>query len=196
MSIQLQKFIEKHTPGENLQKADPEKTARYREYLPGPLLELWAEYGFGLYGGGLIQVIDPDLYRDNLWGWLMREEEDMSRLPIALSAFGDIFYYRLLSDDGDEDVAFLDPHTSEGECIVWSLEEFFNEWCCDEEVVSEFLNLGMFQESVAAKGQLEENQFYYFVPALRMGGARSVAGIDRGDAVVHLDFLLQLALDE
>lgn len=196
MTIQLQKFIETHQPGRNLEKADPEKVSRYNPYLPKCLLELWTQYGYGLYGGGLIQLIDPDIYRENLWGWLMREEEDMDRLPIALSAFGDVFYYRRLSENGDEDISFLDPHTSEGGDIVWSLEDFFNDWCCNEEAISDFLNAAMLRESIAAKGDLENNQIYFFVPALRLGGQRSASTVDRGEALVHLDFLLQLALGQ
>jgi hypothetical protein len=194
MEIQLQKFIEKHQPGPGCQPTDSEKISRYKDHLPETLLELWKEAGFGLYGDGLIQIIDPDIYRENLRGWLMREEEDMSRLPIAISAFGDLFYYRKLSEDDDEDVSFIDPHTSEGGDLVWSLEEFFNQWCCDEEIIGNFLTEDMFREAASRKGLLEQNQIYYFVPALRLGGSRSLEHTDRGNAVVHLDILLQLAL--
>jgi hypothetical protein len=70
--IQLQPFIDRHAPGPHLEKADRSKLDRYRGHLPPALLELWAAYGFGLYGNGLIQLIDTDRYRQNLWGWLMR----------------------------------------------------------------------------------------------------------------------------
>ena len=48
-------------------------------------------------------------YQDVLWSWLMKDQPDMTRLPIAISAFGLVFYYRLLSEDGDEDISFIDP---------------------------------------------------------------------------------------
>jgi hypothetical protein len=195
MSIQLQEFIDTYRPGGNLRTASQEKVARYENHLPGSLLELWEKVGFGHYGDGLIQIVDPDIYRDTLWGWLMREEEDMSRPPIAISAFGDMFYYRKLSEKGDEDVAFIDPHTSESDVTVWSLEDFFNEWCCDEEIMSDFLEEGMFREAVSTKGELEHDEVFMFVPALRLGGSRSVENMERGNAPVHLDLLLQLALD-
>lgn len=192
--IQLQPFIDRHAPGLHLEKADPSKLARYRGHLPPALLELWTDYGFGLYGNGLIQLIDPDRYRQNLWGWLMRGEADLTRLPIAMSAFGTIFYYRRLSDEGDEDVSFLDPHTSESGDLTWSLEEFFNGWCCDDGVISDFLDAGMVKDVAIEKGALENDQMYFFVPALRLGGERAVRCVERGDAAVHLDLLLQMAL--
>ena len=119
----------------------------------------------------------------------------MSRLPIAISAFGDIFYYRKLSEGADEDISFVDPHTSQGGDVVWSLEDFFNEWCCNEETISDFLNPPLLREAVSAKGNLENDEMFFFVPALRLGGKRIATNIDRGDSVSHLNLLLRLALE-
>lgn len=54
----------------------------------------------------------------------MKDQPDMTRLPIAISAFGLVFYYRLLSEDGDEDVSFIDPHNSDIGVTAWSLTDF------------------------------------------------------------------------
>ncbi|NLR74494.1 GAD-like domain-containing protein [Leeia aquatica] len=190
MGITLQAFVDTFEPGLRLRRADPGKIAQYQPYLPDSLLELWRQHGFGVYGDGLIQIVDPDDYRDNLWDWLMRDE-DMSRLPIAISAFGDIFYYRKLSDAGDEDVCYLDPHTSEGGVLVWSLTQFFNEWCCNQDVRSDFFRQAQFEKTVKGAGILHEGQMYFFVPALRLGGGL-VTNIERGAAAPHLHFLLEL----
>ena len=119
----------------------------------------------------------------------------MSRIPIAISAFGYIFYYRLLSDQGDEDVSYIDPHISDVGVLNWSLNDFFNDWCCDQTTISDFLKQEMFEEAVAMHGPLQSDQMYCFTPALRLGGVKSVKSIKHGDAVVHLDFLQALALD-
>jgi hypothetical protein len=195
MSIALSHFIQRHKPATNLVKPSAELITNYQEHLPESLLELWSTHGFGFYGDGLIQLINPDLYRENFWQWLLLEDEDMTRLPIALTAFGEIFYYRSLSDDGDEDVSFLDPHVSESGDLAWSLEDFFNDWCCDEEQYSDFLDSKMLQQAISMKGPLEKNQIYYYVPALRLGGKRDIENIDKGDAPTHLELLLQLALE-
>ncbi|WP_086481910.1 GAD-like domain-containing protein [Oceanospirillum sanctuarii] len=203
MAIKLQTFIDTHTPGENLQQASAEILARYRDHLPASLLELWQTHGFGFYGDGLIQLINPEQYQDNLWGWLMYDEEDMDRLPIALSAFGDILYFRNLTgeDEGldeeeDEvDVAFIDPHTSQSDSLVWSLEEFFNDFCCDEEVIEEFFCRSRLLKTRKLKGVLAADEIYYPVPALRLGGNGEPENSDKGDASVQLDLLLQMALN-
>jgi hypothetical protein len=191
MPIVLQKFIDIHKPDAGAQLASEALIANYKTHLPACLLELWKEKGFGLYSNGLIQIINPELYKETLWGWLMRDE-DMTRIPIAISAFGVIFYYRKLSDQGDEDVCFLDPHDSRGHDINWSLESFFNDSCCDSQFISEHLAKDMFDEAVGLHGKLPPNQMYCFVPALRLGGDRSAQSSRPGDANVQLNILLQL----
>ena len=204
MAIKLQQFIDTHTPGENLQQASAELVARYRRHLPASLMELWQTHGFGFYGDGLIQLINPEQYQDNLWGWLMYDEEDMSRLPIALTAFGDIFYFRNLTGDEDEaldeeddevDVAFISPHHSQSDVLAWSLEDFFNDFCCDKEATEEFFQRSRQLKTRELKGALGADEIYYPVPALRLGGNDEPANSERGNALVQLDILLQLALD-
>lgn len=190
----LDPFLQRHPPTASLTRASAGQLARYAQHLPAPLLTLWQQHGFGFYGKGLVQLINPDVYSENLWGWLMREEPDMDRLPIAISAMGTIFYYRKLSEDGDEDVSFLNPHTSEAGCTVWSLAQFFNEWLCEDENLVDQLHAEQFDAMVAKAGPLQCDEMYFHEPALRLGGDGGLDGIARGNAPVHLSLLLELAL--
>lgn len=194
-SESLRPFLQRHPAPAGLPRASADQLQRYAGHLPAPLLALWQQHGFGFYGEGLVQLIDPDVYRDNLWGWLMRDEPDMERLPIALSAMGTIFYYRKLSDDGDEDVSFINPHTSETGCAVWSLAQFFNEWLVDDDTLRDALHAESFAAMAAHAGPLARDEMYFPEPALRLGGDLDPQHIARGSAPVHLDFLLQLVLD-
>lgn len=195
-SLALTAFLKQHPPTPGLKSATAEQLARYAEHLPAALLELWQQHGFGFYGRGLVQLIDPDLYRDNLWGWLMRDEPDLERLPIALSPLGTVFYYRRLSDDGDEDVSYLNPHTSTTGCAAWSLSDFFNDWLTEPENLSDLMQADELDALVRQAGPLQANEMYFHEPALRLGGEGELTGICRGSAPVHLDLLLQLALGD
>jgi hypothetical protein len=193
--MQLQSFINKF-PADQLQnKVSDDIIKKYQSYLPEALLELWQKQGFGFYGNGLIQIIHPELYQEVLWSWLMKDEPDMTRLPIAISAFGIVFYYRLLSEDGDEDVSFMDPHNSDIGVTVWSLNDFFNDWLCNDEIIEQFLEKHAVEKAQALYGKLAHNQMYCYLPALRLGGRASDLNLDKGDAPTHLDFLYQLALE-
>ncbi len=191
--MQLQQYINKFPVDVAGNSVSDEIIKKYQNYLPAELLELWKTYGFGFYGNGLIQIINPELYQDNLWDWLLKSEPDKSRLPIAISAFGVIFYYRKLSDE-DEDISFIDPQTSEVDVTVWSLEEFFNEWLCDDEIIEVFLEKTLLEKAQKKYGKLPENKMYCFLPPLRMGGSKEDLNLDIGSTVVHLDLLYQLAV--
>lgn len=196
MGFKYKNFIKNFPPKGNHDFPSELKISSYKNHLPQGLLELWEKYGFGLYGEGCIQIVDPDIYRENLWGWLLRDEADMERLPIGITAFGGIFYYRLLSDDGDEDISFLNPHTSEGWDLAWSADDFFNEWCCDKDSLSDVIDFDMYEGAVSKLGELSAGQIYYYVPALRLGGVESLGALNKGDAIVHFDMLLELALSK
>jgi hypothetical protein len=192
--LQYQTFIDQLPPkGERAYPTQAQLTF-YADYLPSGLLELWKSHGFGFYGDDGFQLIDPDVYRDNLWGWLLRDDGDMDRLPIAITAFGEVLYYRSLSDEGDEDVCILNPHTSEGWVLIWSADDFFNYWCCDRGNYEEVTNLNLFKEAEQRFGALKPNEMFYFTPALRLGGVEKLEHISKGNALVHLDLLLQMAL--
>ena len=193
--MQLQTFINKFSVDQAGNTVSFETVKKYQAYLPEALLELWQNHGFGFYGNGLLQIINPELYQDVLWSWLMKDQPDMTRLPIAISAFGLVFYYRLLSEDGDEDVSFIDPHNSDIGVTAWSLTDFFNDWICDDEIIEQFLEKSALAKAQTQYGKLTDNQMYCYLPALRLGGRASDLNLDKGDAATHLDFLYQLAVN-
>lgn len=193
--MQLQAFIDKFSVDQAGNTVSPETVKKYQAYLPEALLELWQNYGFGFYGNGLLQIINPELYQDVLWSWLMKDQPDMTRLPIAISAFGLVFYYRLLSEDGDEDISFIDPHNSDIRVTAWSLTDFFNDWICDDEIIEQFLEKSALAKAQTQYGKLVDNQMYCYLPALRLGGRASDLNLDKGDAATHLAFLYQLAVN-
>lgn len=192
--LELQRFVDAYPPGSGVQKADDGLITRYSGLVPDSLLALWQNVGFGSYGGGLVQIVNPDAWRSLLHRWLLLEEDDPTRIPIAISAFGRVFYYRRLSDEGDEDVCSLDPHRSDLDVIVWSLNEFFNDFLCEPACANDSLQVPAFQAAVTRHGPLDDGQMFTYVPALRLGGSESTERLEKEDAFVHLEFLLQLAL--
>ncbi|CAH0534010.1 hypothetical protein VST7929_01892 [Vibrio stylophorae] len=188
-------FIQALAPSAHNQIAAPEMVDRYRDWLPVSLLDLWQTHGFGFYGDGLLQLINPDDYRDNLWGWLMRDEADMSRLPIALTAFGGLIYYRQL-DEAICDVAYIDTQTSSTSVLAYDLASFFNECCLDPEVQREIFQSELLAQSRACHGSLKRNEVYALSPVLRLGGDYQSSMLHISLARPYLDWLLELALDE
>lgn len=186
--MELKSFLEKYQPTDTIPAGD-EVLARYREIVPASLVELWKAHGFGKYNNGIIEIVNPDEYRDTLEMWLGKKVDNY--VPVALGAFGDLFYYRKLTET-DEDVCVLDPHFRKIHNIVWSLNDFFNDFLTDEEIMSRNLMGNMLKEAKERLGELQRNEIYIFTPALAIGGAGKIDGVDKGNAQVHLSLLFQL----
>lgn len=187
--MELQAFIEKYRPGQDLQKVNQSKIAEYSTRLPASILELWRDYGFGAYSDGLIRLINPEIYNETLYTWLGKKND--KRIPIAISAFGELFYYRDLGS-GEADVSMLKVHDKLIEVCSWSLKDFFNDYLCDYEIIEAVLRHELFQKALQKHGPLKNDEIYSFVPALALGGAAEVEFIKKANARVHLDLLFQM----
>lgn len=170
-------------------KASKDVVLKYKNILPKYLINIWEETGFGKYNNGLIEIINPDEYQNTLELWLGKKVDNY--IPIALSAFGRLFYYRKLTE-ADEDVSVINPHYKEIDVCVWSLQSFFDDYLCQEDVMQFELQKELFTQAVDVHGALKSGEMYYFVPALPLGGAESIDYIQKGNSIVHLSFLLQL----
>jgi hypothetical protein len=189
--LKLQAFVTKHAPDSSVKPPSAALVQSYRGILPDALLELWERVGLGRYGAGAIQLINPDEYKPALYGWLMLATPNPDRIPIAISAFGKLFYYRKLAERA-EDVAFIDPHWRSTDVVNWSLEDFFNDSMCDDDIIEDVLQSELFGECTAKYGGLAEGEIYFYVPALVLGGSESVDSMGQGNALVHLELLLQM----
>lgn len=187
--MQPEKFLKTFEPGQTV--IPPAETiALYEKILPAPLIALWREKGWGKYGGGLIELVDPSAFQDTLERWLGRKAPNY--VPIAIGAFGQLFYYRKLTEN-DEDVCMLDPHYRSIINCSWSLSGFFDNYLCDEEVRHDILDEKLFSAAIMKHGPLSTNEIFFFSPALALGGAKEEKYIDKGNCQVHLEILFQLA---
>jgi len=185
----FQKFVELYQIPNELRKPTREMLDFYEDKLPKELLEFWVEYGFGNYGNGLIKIVEPSDYMDSFYTWM--GGEDHSKLPILVTAFGDIFYYRKLSNT-EEDICLLNIHYRNIQVCEYSLVDFFKNYIVNAELSKELLKQDLFRESQKKAGTLTEDEIYFFKPALVLGGAENVEFIDKGDGSVHQSILFQM----
>lgn len=185
----ISKFIEKFRPGENLQKPDEEILNFGRQMLPKDIIQLWEEYGFGEYGNGLIKVVDPREYMNSLYMWL--GQKDFNKIPIIVTAFGDIFYYRKL-EDNENDILLLNIHYRKIEVCTYSYQEFFENYILDENIIKNVLREDLFKQAVEELGKLEYKDIFFFTPALVLGGGEDIKYLKKGNGAVHHQVLLQI----
>lgn len=184
----MEKFLLKYSPS-LVEKENQSLMRQYQKVLPESLLSFWENHGLGKYGEGLIELINPETYRETLNTWLGKEM--LNYVPIAMSAFGELFYYRKLTEK-DEDVCILDPHYRKIEVCTWSLDQFFDEYLCDEDIIKDLLRENLFNEALSTVGKLDQDEIYIFTPALALGGSENINSLRKGNSIVCLDILFQL----
>ena len=182
-------FLQEYPPCGELQKPESEFLKMAAKVVPAELLNFWQQYGFGSYGEGIIKVVNPTDYMGSLYMWLGKE--DFTKIPIMVTAFGDIIYYRRLSETED-DVCMLNIHYRKVEVLAYSFNDFWQKTVGDETIMSQVLYKDMYSQVVRERGTLQSNEIFYFVPALVLGGVISAMNVDKGDAVVHLQLFYGL----
>lgn len=163
----------------------------YKEKVPNLLIDLWKSDGFGKYNNGLIEMVNPKDFEPVLWTWLGREVENY--VPFAISGFGELFYYRKLTET-DEDVCMIDIQYRKIETIVWSLESFFENFLTEEEDRKDWLREDLFNEAISKQGNLSINEVFTFTPALAIGGAEELQYLKKGNAQVYQDIVFQMTM--
>lgn len=161
--------------------------------LPKEIIELWEEYGFGEYGDGLLKVVDPREYMNSLYTWL--GQKDFNKIPIIVTAFGDIFYYRKL-EDNENDVSLLNIHYRKVEACGYSYQEFFEKYILDEDIIKNVLRADLYKQAVKELGKLDYKDIFFFTPALVLGGREELKYIKKGNGAVHHQVLLQIGQEE
>lgn len=157
--IKLHPFIKANPPHPDCVPATPQLLQRYEGRLPAALLELWRKHGLGRYGRRQICLVDPEAWQSTLDRWIVSPPDATVRIPLALTPFGTLIYYRKLTPT-DEDVATLNPVTRHTGVLSWSLENLFNEVLSDPGQVDEFIQPTMLDTAREQAGPLAPNEVY------------------------------------
>jgi len=185
----LEKFKSHYIPDADCTLASEATIQKYEAKIPVTLLEIWKTTGFGKYNNGLIEFVNPEDFEDSLWTWLGKEVPNY--VPFAISAFGELFYYRRLSEV-DEDVCIIDIQYREIKTLIWSMKGFLEDLLLDEEDRTIWLREKLFMEAFKQQGKLEKHEVFTFTPILAFGGAEEVEYLKKGNAQIYLDLVFQM----
>lgn len=185
----FEKFLEKYPPAAECKPLEAAVIEKYKDIVPASLVEFWQTHGTGKYGEGMLEIINPDLYRQTLETWLGKEVPNY--IPIAMSNFGDLYYFRKLSEE-DEDICVIDPCYRDITTLDWNMEDFFDNTLAGNDYYNNTLRRELFLQAVEKKGPLAVGEIYLFEPALSAGGAEEIEHVGKGNGIVHLDLLFQM----
>ncbi len=189
--------------GPAIKTAQPNQATltKYQGKLPARLLEYWQEYGFSGWGAGRFWVVNPEDYQDILDTWLAGTPfvEQDSYYVIGRSAFGRLFiwgetsgrsitinanYGMIFPTDSTENLAKRGPERS--------IDLFFACLSQDEMDTTDLDEVPLFERALEKLGELEADEMYGFVPALALGGAPTLAHLQKVKAMEHLAFIAEL----
>lgn len=185
----LENFNSYYLPAADCTPASHKTIKQYEHKVPESLIEIWKTTGLGKYNDGLIEFVNPADFEDNLWTWLGREVPNY--VPFAISGFGELFYYRKLTEE-DEDVCLIDIQYRKIETLVWSMDGFLNDLLLDDEDRNVWLRESLFVEAVKQKGKLEQHEIFTFAPILALGGAEEIEYLQKGNAQVYQELVFQM----
>ncbi|PTA69745.1 GAD-like domain-containing protein [Deinococcus arcticus] len=189
-------FLQRFAPA-GTRSAPPQRQAQYAGLLPPAVRELWRTGGWGKYGGGLLEVIDPAEYQETLDDWL-GSAQGLTQTPFLLTAFGGLYFWRQWGEpreDGtfeDAAVAFLNPQDGGVILLSWDAAVFL----CD--LTPDTFELdpdGLWADLQVPGAALVAGEIFGFALPAWLGGLPEAAAAVPMQAREHLDLLRQLAGD-
>ena len=87
-SKDFQAFLSDFPPGNDVRPFHGELSPTLKEHVHPRLIEFWQRVGFGSFGNGFITFLDPREAETMLARWLLLQQPDPTRVPIARTAFG------------------------------------------------------------------------------------------------------------
>lgn len=200
MKREYSEFFEEFGDGEQYSCASAEILAKYRGVLSDSLLEIWQQYGWCSYGGGIFWTVNPDEYDWLVKGWV----RPLDGLPedryfvIGRSAFGEFYCVR---QHGAKVFTICCPFAAvmarrtqlaEGN-VEDALELFFGGRMPEDFDFDDENDQPMFEAARSALGPLRPDEIYGMVPILAAGGQADVANLQKLNLGVHIDIIKQLA---
>ena len=194
MNVLFSIFLETFSDPVGHQPVPPATLDHYQGKLPNQLLTYWQDHGWCGYGGGLFWMVNPQEYEDVVASWLAGtrfETHDTYHL-IARSAFGELYLWGEKTGSVLTITAYASRYI-EGASSSTEEERDAKIQGLLMWVMTEGIDLDLFDSARETLGTLAPDEMYGFVPALMLGGPASLANLQRLKADVHLILLSQLS---
>lgn len=177
------------------QVADDAFLVKYASKAPKELITLWQEVGLGTFGDGLFRIVPPNDYQDFVDTYIEdREKQFEYSLPFMTTAFGDIFVWVKDIFQNREYVIFINVRSGKWNIITSRMDLLFNVYISTKEWFKrDFeINISDFSKLVERLGLPAEDECYGYVPALALGGNKSLDNIQVVKMLPYIDMIAQM----
>lgn len=165
------------------QNVSRELCNKYENLLPGELLELWNEYGFGSFMDGYLKLINPEEYQELVCETYFRGDY---AIPMFMTAFGDIILW--------EDNKYIRMVKYKNGIFkgMASGFDFFLEDLNNGLFDTGFFEFSNYTDAVKILGKLNFNECFGYVPLLGLGGSEKVENLKKVKVREHILIISQL----
>lgn len=155
----------------------------YKKIVPGELLSVWSEYGYGCMLDGYLKVINPDEYRSIIEMSYFRADV---AVPIFVTAFGDIITW-----EENKYIGIIKYKKGSFQIMSSGFKYFFND-LQDDYFIEKYLEIDRYNEAVAKHGELNFDECFGYVPLLGLGGSEKVENLKKVRIKEHIELITQL----
>ncbi len=168
--------------------------SKYKDIVPDELINIWENYGFGIYEDGYLQIINPEE-----WEFVF-EYIDILLTPtvvFGITALGDILLWEgtggqtVAKDEGNR-VKFINIRSLKSRAST-KLESVLKNFIGEEYFLldKEYFDAKPYLDKKDDLPKLEYGQCYGYVPALALGGKKSNKNLQIVDAKSYIDIIGQ-----
>ncbi|AYV70513.1 DUF1851 domain-containing protein [Bacillus sp. PK3-056] len=166
----FENFLKHHTVDERI-------ILKYKDKLPGELIEVWYKYGFGTLLNGFLKLINPDEYLDILERCYRRYEQ---AIPIFTTSMGDIIVW-----EKDKYVNLLNFRKGLVH-IVSSGFNFFLDDLKDNDFINDELMWEPYPKAYSKYGRPDYDECFGYTPLLGIGGSEKVENLKKVKIREHI----------
>ena len=189
-----EKFLSQNMECER-QVADDAFLAKYANTAPKELITLWQEVGLGIFSNGLFRIVSPDDYQDFVDTYIEDKEKYFEYLlPFMTTAFGDIFVWVKDIFQNREYVIFINVRSGDWDIVTSRMDLLFSLYIASEGSLKRNFELIVsdFHKLVERLGLPAKDECYGYVPALALGGSKSLDNIQVVKMLPYIDMIAQM----
>lgn len=176
------------------QAVDKAFLAKYANTTPKELVTLWQEVGLGIFSKGLFRIVSPDDYQFFVDTYIEDKERYFEySLPFMTTAFGDIFVWVKDICQNREYAIFINVRSGNWDIITSRIDLLFSLYMAEEKWLKKFFDLKVtdFSKLTDKLGIPKADECFGYVPALALGGSKSLKNIQIVKMLPYIDIIAQ-----
>lgn len=169
-----------------VEKPTAKFVARYQDRVPAELLEIWVNYGFGIFCEGYLKVVNPEDYADLLADTYQLTSTPSSAPALVLfaTAMGDL----LIWERGY--LVLINYRRGQTKNLSKGLDFFFDD-LADNWTLPNKLRWEPYPAARARLGEPAFDECFGYVPLLALGGPETVEHLEKVKLQEHIALISQ-----